>query len=132
MPQSLETQLLKSWRRHNSILLYLLTQIPPTGATAVPANSRGRTVAEQFAHLDRVRRGWLAYHTTGKRPKMEKTEKGNPPPLSEIKVQLEQSGQAIEAHLELALKGEAKIKMFGASPVRFLAYLNPTTAAKSY
>ena len=119
MPPSLELQLLQSWRRHNSILLFLLTQIPPTGATAVPANSRGRTVAEQFAHLDRVRRGWLAYHATGKRPKMEKTEKGNPPPLTEIAKQLEVSGHAIEATLQPG----AKIRMFGSSPVRWFSYL---------
>lgn len=76
---SIEGELLAAWRRHNELLLFLLDKIPAGGAAAVPAESRGRTVAEQFAHLERVRTAWLGFHATGKRPKLPtKTVKGRP------------------------------------------------------
>lgn len=120
---SLEEQLLDTWRRHNGILLYLAEQIPAEGEAAVPSESRGRTVAEQFAHLQRVRVGWLEYHATGKRPKLAKTVKGRPRPLEELRGELAESGAAVEQYLAAAMRGEAKIRMFGGSAVRWLGYL---------
>jgi uncharacterized damage-inducible protein DinB len=122
-PEPLESQLNAVWRRHNDILIFLLDKIPPAGAQAVPSQSRGRTVAEQLAHLDRVRRAWLGYHTTGARPKLEKTMKGAPPSLASVRAQLKRSGRDVENLLTRALRGEAKIRMFGGSPVRWLGYL---------
>jgi len=122
-PQSLEEQLTQAWTRHAQIMLYLVDQIPPAGAAAVPSLSRGRTVAEQFAHLDRVRRAWLAYHATGVRPKLEKTTKGAPPPMAEVRRRLRESGGEVKNYLEQAFRGEAKIRMFGGSPVRWMSYL---------
>lgn len=119
----LEEQILQQWTRHAGIMTFLAGRIPPEGAAAVPANSRGRTVAEQFAHLDRVRRAWLAYHTTGVRPKMEKPVKGAPPPLDEIRKNLEESAALVHTHLQNALAGQARIRMFGGSPVRWMIYL---------
>ena len=103
--------------------MFLLDQIPPKGAEAVPSLSRGRTVAEQFAYLDRVRKAWLAYHATGARPKLEKTKKGVPPPLADLRSRLKESGDEVERYLVRALRGEAKIRMFGGSPVRWMGYL---------
>jgi hypothetical protein len=37
-----EQQLLRAWRRHNDILLFLLRCVPADGLAAVPAGSRGR------------------------------------------------------------------------------------------
>ena len=47
------------WRRNNEISLYLLAQVPVRGMTALPSGSKGRDVTAQFAHLARVRRGWV-------------------------------------------------------------------------
>ncbi len=52
---SLEEQLLRAWRRHNEILLLLFDNVPVDGFSAVPLASRGRDVAAQFFHLQRVR-----------------------------------------------------------------------------
>ena len=120
---TLEEQLLAAWRRHNEILLYLLDHVPPEGLTAVPYGSRGRSVAGQFAHLERVRAGWLVYHATGKRPLQPRTEKGNPPPAKVLHQGLAQTGAQIEELLDRAFRGQAKIRMFGRQPVRWMAYL---------
>jgi uncharacterized damage-inducible protein DinB len=121
--ESLEEQLIQSWQRHNNVMLFLLDNVPPDGAEAVPSLSRGRSVAEQFAHLDRIRRGWLAYHTTGARPAFEKTKKGVPPPLGDLRSRLKESGEEVDHYLIRAFRGEAKIRMFGGSPVRWMSYL---------
>ena len=119
----LEDQWIGAWLRHDEISLLLLDRIPPGGETAVPSQSRGRTVAEQFAHMDRVRRGWLEYHATGKHPQMEKTVKGSPPPMAQLREQLAESGEEVARYLGKVLRGDAKIRMFGKCPVRWMCYL---------
>ena len=64
--RELGEQVLRTWRRHNDILLFLLRAVPAKGFAALPAGSRGRDVARQFNHLNRVRLGWLYHHRTGK------------------------------------------------------------------
>ena len=120
---NLEEQLLACWRRHNEILLFLLDNVPTAGFSAVPLGSRGRDVAAQFAHLQRVRLGWLAYHSTGKRPKLPRSEKERPPNRAELHRGLTESGKNIEALLESAFHGKAAIRMFGKQPVRWMGYL---------
>jgi hypothetical protein len=76
---SLDQAIVAAWRRHQEILLYLLEQIPTKGLAAVPTGSRGRDVAAQLHHLYRTRTGWLAYHATGKRPRLPRYDKNRPP-----------------------------------------------------
>lgn len=78
--EDLVEQILAAWRRHQEILVYLLEQIPDEGLAAKPTGSRGRDVARQFAHVNRVRLGWLHHHETGERPKLPRHDKGSPPP----------------------------------------------------
>ena len=120
---TLEEQLLSAWRRHNEILLYLLDHVPAEGMAAVPHGSRGRSVAGQFHHLGRVRAGWLEYHATGKHPKQPRTDKDNLPPAKVLRQDLAETGTQIEELLGRAFRGEAKIRMFGKEPVRWMAYL---------
>ena len=120
---SLEKEILATWRRHNQILLFLLEQIPEEGLIARPAGSRGRDVARVFAHLYRVRVGWLHHHETGKRPKVPRFDKGPPPARSELEKMLTRSGAEVEAWLGKALRGEAAPRYFGKQPVRWLGYL---------
>jgi len=120
---TVEEQALAAWRRHHEILLYLLDHVPPEGLAAVPYGSRGRSVAGQFHHLQRVRAGWLEYHQTGKRPSQPRTDKANLPAVEVIRRDLAESGARIEDHLAKAFRGEAKIRMFGRNPMRWMGYL---------
>ena len=116
-------QVRNAWRVHDRLTLYLLQQIPPLGLRAVPLNSRGRTVAEQFAHVNRVRLGWLAYHKTGVQPKAPQAKKASPPSRAQLVAALRKSGKEVDAHVKQVLSGEAKIRLFGGEVIRWLAYL---------
>ena len=121
--EDLAEEILATWRRHNEILLYLLEQIPEEGLAAKPTGSRGRDVARQFFHLNRVRVGWLHHHETGERPKLPRQHKGPPPSKEELHTALGESGESIETWLGRALRGETRPRMFGKSPIRWLGYL---------
>ena len=58
--QPLEQQLIETWNIHNRINLYVLDAIAPEALTGVSA-SKGRSVAEQFAHMHNVRLSWLEH-----------------------------------------------------------------------
>ncbi len=116
-------QILWAWRSHNAIQLGLIAEIPARGFAAVPLDSRGRTVVAQLVHCWKVRLGWLRYFETGKRPSKGEVVTMAEPTRAALKRAYVDSGRAVERHLELALRGEAKIRMHGKSPVRWLAYL---------
>jgi uncharacterized damage-inducible protein DinB len=122
-PDHLLEQILECWRVHNLIHLDLLAAIPGDGLMAIPASSRGRTVAEQFHHLSRVRIDWATYHETGKREKLPKVTKGKPIPREELATLLEESGERVEGVLRAALAGEGRVRMFRKNPIRWMCYL---------
>jgi uncharacterized damage-inducible protein DinB len=119
----LARQVLATWKRHNQILLYLLDRVPEKQLGATPSGSKGRDVARQFAHLNRVRLGWLQFHATGQRPELPKTPKGERAKKKDLKQALRESGKRVEELLARALRGEARVRMFGKSPVRWMGYL---------
>jgi uncharacterized damage-inducible protein DinB len=119
----LDRQIIGTWTRHNDILLFLLRSIPAKGFAALPAGSRGRDVARQFNHLNRVRLGWLHYHRTGKRPKLPRGDSGPRPSRVELRRALTASGRDVSAFLEDCLSGDARPRMFGREVVRWLGYL---------
>ena len=121
--ESIHSQILQVWRIHNGINLHLLEQIPRPGLMAVPLESRGRTVAEQFAHMNRVRLGWLEYHLSGKRQRGERVEKGAVIPKRQLIAALRKTGDAVEQHIHSCLLGEARVRMFSGQPLRWLGYL---------
>jgi len=123
MSRNLESQLLGAWQRHNQILLLLLRGVPNKGFAAVPTGSRGRDVARQFNHIDRVRRGWVHYHRTGKRPNLPRGDAGPRPTRARLNAALVASGKDVSAFVEECLRGEARPRMFGRDVVRWLAYL---------
>lgn len=53
-----ESHITEAWAIHDRINRYLLAAIPEEALTAVSA-SKGRTIAEQFAHIHNVRLMWL-------------------------------------------------------------------------
>ena len=60
--QGLIEQILNTWQVLNRINLHLLQHIHAKGFGAVPLASRGRNVAQQFAHMHKVRIGWLQHN----------------------------------------------------------------------
>lgn len=115
-------QALNAWRIHNEINLFLLEKIPAAGLDAVPLESRGRTVARQLKHLTDVREGWIHYHRTGQRPKRDKAS-SRQPTRAQLRAAMKRSGKAVEAMLRESLAGEAKVRAFGAEPLRWVSYL---------
>lgn len=121
--ETIAEQIIATWRRHQEILLYLLEEIPEEGMTAKPAGSRGRDIARQFAHMNRVRLGWLHHHETGERPDLPRYDKGPPPSKEELREMLVSSGKEIEAWLKRALEGETAPRMFDKNAIRWMGYL---------
>jgi hypothetical protein len=95
-------QCLTSWQVHNRIHLDLIEAISDEGLMAIPANSRGRTVAEQFHHIWRVRADWTVYHETGKRADLPRVTKGEPIPRELLVSLLDESGAGVERVLRAA------------------------------
>jgi len=116
-------QVINTWKVHNNINLYLLSEIPKKGLEAVPARSKGRNVASQFLHMNRVRLGWLHYHTTGKRPRLSAGGKMAYPVRKELIKSFRVSGAAVEAFIGKALCGEAKTRAFSTGAIRWMGYL---------
>jgi len=112
-----------TWNTHNEILLYLLNSVPPAALTALPAGSRGRDVVAQFAHVAKVRTGWLRYHLTGVRPSLGRYDKTRPPTKAELARALRESGDAVGRFLEDALTRDVKPRMFGRQALRWMGYL---------
>jgi uncharacterized damage-inducible protein DinB len=124
MTQSeLTSQVLLTWHRHNQILLYLLSKIPKKGFAAIPTGSRGRTVLEQFIHIQASRTAWLHYHRTGERLTRFQIDKSLPTSPAQLKKTLSFTGKDIEQYLRDALNGNVQIRMFGKQPVRWMGYL---------
>ncbi len=114
---------LECWDRHQTIMMLLLEAMPRGGMAALPEGSRGRDVARQFAHICRVRQGWLIFHETGKRPQLPKTDKGKRPTKAQVRKELRNTGKEVRAHLEAVFRREAVIRMFGKSALQWMSYL---------
>lgn len=121
--KGLERQIVGTWRRHDEILLFLLRSIPAKGFAALPSGSRGRDVARQFNHLNRVRLGWLHLHRTGKRPKLPRGDSGPRPSRAELRAALVASGRDVSSFLQECLSDDARPRLFGRDVVRWLGYL---------
>jgi len=119
----LAREVLATWKRHQQILLFLLQRVPEKRLDALPTGSKGRDVARQFAHMNRTRLGWLHFHTTGARPDLPKSSKGERPKKKELAAALRASGKSVEELLARSLRKEARIRLFGKSPVRWMVYL---------
>jgi uncharacterized damage-inducible protein DinB len=120
---TLADDVLATWRLHNEINLYLLGEISADGLRAIPAASRGRTVAEQFAHMSKTRQGWVSYFETGKHANAPRVEKGADIPRRVLSDALKKSGKAVEKHLKSCMLGDANIRMFKTQPIRWMGYL---------
>ena len=117
----MSTALLETWAIHDRINRYLLEGVQSAALEAQSA-SKGRTVAEQFAHVHNVRLMWLQSAAPDLLEGLVKLEKTGLT-LDVLRDALEASGQAITALLERAFNGDGRNKGFKPHASAFLGYL---------
>ncbi len=124
--RNLLEQILETWRINHNITLALLRGISKRGLAAVPPGTRGKTVAEQFLHLQRVRAGWLR---ANRHPGWKKLnlfaghKKGAAIPAAELAAAFRQSGPVVEQYLRERIARAKRVMFFRGRPVRWLAYM---------
>lgn len=118
----MDEQLLETWAIHNRINLYLLDAIPPEALGDVSA-SKGRTVAEQFAHVHNVRLMWLKQAAPELLAGLEKVEKTDAADHTRLRVALQSSATAIAELLRQSVAAGGRVKGFKPHVTAFLGYL---------
>jgi uncharacterized damage-inducible protein DinB len=118
----MEEQLVETWEIHNRINFYLLDAVEHAALTSLSA-SKGRTVAEQFAHIHNVRLMWLKSAAPELLTGLQKIEKENAADKKLLRKSLADSGDAIKALLAKSLKEGGKVKGFKPHATAFLGYL---------
>jgi uncharacterized damage-inducible protein DinB len=119
---SLSAELVEAWQINHRINLYLLDAIAPAALPSVPL-AKGRSVAEQFAHIHNVRLMWLKAAAPDLLPGLDKVEKESAITKQGLQAALEKSGVAIAALLKKGLENGGKIKGFKPHAAAFLGYL---------
>src|ERR1043165_226769 len=99
--------LVETWEIHNRINLYVLRAIDEKHLADVSA-SKGRSVAEQFAHAHNVRLMWLKAAAPEFLAGLVKLEKVVFPGRAGIEAALTQSGKAIAALIQKSLESDRK------------------------
>lgn len=116
-----ESPIVESWEIHNRIHLYLLEAVSETALASVSA-SKGRTVAEQFAHIHNVRLMWLKAAAPVLLEGLAKIEKDDIDKAWLAK-SLEASSKAIAELLRQAAANGDRVKNFKPHGTAFFAYL---------
>jgi uncharacterized damage-inducible protein DinB len=122
MSLDLETQIVDTWNINNRINLYLLDAIQQVALNDVSA-SKGRTVAQQLAHLHNVRLMWLKVSAPELMEGLEKIEKETAVDKKLLARNLKASGQAMATLFKNSLENEGRIKGFKPHVTAFLGYV---------
>ena len=122
MGLELESQIIETWNINNRINLYMLEAIPATALNDLSA-SRGRTVAQQVAHLHNVRLMWLKASNPELMEGLDKIEKESPADKKLLARSLKESGKAMETLLKKSLENGGRVKGFKPHITAFLAYI---------
>jgi uncharacterized damage-inducible protein DinB len=122
MGLDLENQIVDTWDINNRINLYLLEAIPPDALNDISA-SKGRTVAQQLAHLHNVRLMWLKASAPELMQGLEKIEKETAADKKLLAHNLKASGQAMASLLRKSLENGGRIKGFKPHVTAFLGYI---------
>ena len=115
-------QLIETWQIHNRINLYLLDAIKPEALSGI-ASSKGRTVAEQFAHVHNVRLMWLKSAVPELLDSVTKIEKEVANDHELLRQSLVDSGVAIEKLLATSIENGGRVKGFKPHVTGFLGYI---------
>jgi uncharacterized damage-inducible protein DinB len=117
-----EKQFLETWEIHNRINLYLLDAVEPAALASLSA-SKGRTVGEQFGHINNVRLMWLKSAAPDLLTGLLKVEKDQAVDKKLLRKSLVESGAAIKSLLSRSLEDGGKVKGFKPHVTAFLGYL---------
>ena len=118
----LENQIVDTWNINNRINLYMLDAIPPAALNDLSA-SKGRTVAQQLAHLHNVRLMWLKVSGPELMEGLEKIEKDKAADKRLLARRLKESGKAMEALLKTSIENGGRVKGFKPHITAFLGYV---------
>jgi uncharacterized damage-inducible protein DinB len=118
----MEAELVETWQINHRINLYLLDAIAPEALPSVPL-AKGRSVAQQFAHVHAVRLMWLKAAAPELLAGLEKVETDSALGKPVLREALTKSGAAIDALLRKGLENKGRIKGFKPHAVAFLGYL---------
>src|SRR5215472_8875789 len=121
--RSLLEQALQAWRVNAAINVKLVSAIPQEGFDAVPLASRGRTVAKQLAHMQKVHSGWLKYNGARLRRDAKPLHRNAKLDRKRLTAALRASGAAVEAFLRERLQSGKRIGFFQGKPIRWMCYL---------
>jgi uncharacterized damage-inducible protein DinB len=116
-----EQEIIDTWNINNRINLYMLEAIPAEALNDVSA-SKGRNVAQQFAHIHNVRLMWLKGAGPEFMEGIDKIEKEAAADKKLLIRSLKESSKAMEALLKKAVK-EGKVKGFKPHVTAFLGYV---------
>ena len=117
-----DKQLTETWQIHDRINVYLLDAVDPTALDSHSA-SKGRSVAEQFAHVHNVRRMWLKSAAPDLLKGLAKVENEHANDKKLLRKSLLDSGKAIGTLLSQSLAAGGKVKGFKPHAAAFLGYL---------
>ena len=118
----MDQQILETWQIHNRVNLYLVDAIESDHLGDISA-SKGRTVAEQFAHVHNVRLMWLKQAAPELLAKLQKIEKEDAANKQLLHQSMVDSGEAINQLFAKGIEAGGKIKGFKPHVTAFLGYL---------
>lgn len=116
-------ELIETWQINHRINLYLLDAIAAEHL-ADSAVSKGRTVGEQFAHINNVRLMWIKATMPGLMDKTVKIEKENANDKIFLQDCLVKSGETIAELIENSVENGGRIKGFKPHVTAFVTYLS--------
>jgi uncharacterized damage-inducible protein DinB len=116
-----ESHIAEAWAIHDRINRYLLAAIPDEALAAVSA-SKGRTVAQQFAHMHTVRLMWLKVAQPAALASLPALDK-DALDRKKLNAALEKSAAAIADLFEHAAANGDRVKGFKPHATAFFGYL---------
>ena len=116
----MNSQLCEAWRIHDRINRYVVERIVDEDWGIPMSKTKG--VGAQFAHIVNVRRMWVSAADTAVEPTFEKLDE-KAASRAEVLTALDQSGDAILALVEAALREGRSVKNFKPSAEAFVGYL---------
>lgn len=118
----MKDQIIEAWHIHNRINLYLLDAIDGAHLNDISA-SKGRSVAQQFAHMHDVRLMWLKVAAPDLMKGLQKIDKEKAAERKLLKSSLEASAEAIETLIAKSIDAGGTVKHFKPHVTALFAYL---------
>ncbi|HEX8734582.1 MAG TPA: DinB family protein [Pyrinomonadaceae bacterium] len=115
-------QLVETWQINNRVNLYLLDAVAPEHLDS-KLLSKGRSVAENFAHIHNVRLMWLKASQPELSGGLTKIENENAGDKTLLQKSLNESAEAIAGLLQKSVGQGGKVKGFKPHVSAFLGYL---------